>query len=404
LRANLLNEKTLSKSENNNLKLVNMIDFSLTPQQEEIRAQYRDFADRWIVPNRLKYDNLSEFPWEIVKAAYKEGIMNGPMPKIYGGHGHSLLDGAIASEELGAGCVGIGISIDANTLALTPLYLAATDGQKKKFYGHLNEVQGVAAYALTEPNAGSDVQGIKTTAIKKGDKYIINGHKRFITNAEVSTYITVFALTNPEKGARSLTAFLVPSDSPGIEFKPRLNKMGQRASVQNEIILTDVEVSEDNRIGTEGYGFIIAMKTFDRTRTGVAALSVGNARAAYEIAKDWTKSRKQFGRPIASNQAIGFMLADMATKIETARLLTWYAAWAYDTGNKKLNKLSAMSKMYASDIGMEVTTDAVQAMGGDGYTWDFHVEKMMRDAKLCQIYEGTNQVQRIVISKGILKE
>ncbi|MFP4471437.1 MAG: acyl-CoA dehydrogenase family protein [Bacteroidales bacterium] len=381
-----------------------MIEFSLTPEQEEIRAKYRDFSDRWIVPNRLKYDRLAEFPWDIVKAAYDEGIMNGPMSKMYGGHEHSLLDGAIASEELGAGCVGIGICIDANTLALTPLYLAANDDQKKKYFGLINEVKGVAAYCLTEPQAGSDVQGIQSTAIKKGDKYILNGHKRFITNAEASTFMTVFAMTNPEKGSRSLTAFLVPTDTPGIEMKPHMNKMGQKASVQNEIVFKDVEVPEENRIGEEGHGFIIAMKTFDRTRTGVAALSLGNARAAFETAKEWTKNRKQFGKPIAANQAIGFMLADMATKIETARLITWYAAWAYDHDKKKLNKLSAMSKLYASDIGMEVTTDAVQAMGGDGYTWEFQVEKMMRDAKLCQIYEGTNQIQRLVISKSILKE
>lgn len=381
-----------------------MIDFKLTKEQEAIIAKYRDFSNRWIVPNRLKYDELAEFPWPVVKAAYDEGIMNGPMDVQFGGHGHSLLDGALASEELGAGCVGIGICIDANTLALTPLYLAANDSLKKKYFGIINEEKAVAAYCLTEPNAGSDVQGIQSTAIKKGDKYILNGHKRFITNAEVSRFMTVFAMTDPEKGSRSLTAFLVPSDSPGVEFKPRLQKMGQKASVQNEIIFTDVEVPQENRIGDEGYGFIIAMKTFDRTRTGVAALSVGNARAAYETAREWTKNRKQFGKPIAANQAIGFMLADMATKIETSRILTWYAAWAYDNDKSKLNKLSAMSKLYASDIGMEVTTDAVQAMGGDGYSRDFMVEKMMRDAKLCQIYEGTNQVQRLVISKAILKE
>lgn len=381
-----------------------MIDFKLTTDQEEIIEKYRDFANRWIVPNRLKYDDLAEFPWPVVKAAYDEGIMNGPMDPKFGGHGHNLLDGALASEELGAGCVGIGICIDANTLALTPLYLAAEESLKKKYFGIINEEKAVAAYALTEPNAGSDVQSIASTAIKKGDKYILNGHKRFITNAEESRFLTVFALTDPEKGSRSLTAFLVPSDSPGVEFKPRLQKMGQKASVQNEIVFTDVEIPEENRIGGEGYGFIIAMKTFDRTRTGVAALSIGNARAAMDTAKEWTKNRKQFGKPIAANQAIGFMLADMATKVETARLLTWYAAWAYDHDKKKLNKLSAMSKLYASDIGMEVTTDAVQAMGGDGYTRDFMVEKMMRDAKLCQIYEGTNQVQRLVISKAILKE
>ncbi len=381
-----------------------MIDFSLTNDQLGIIEKYRDFTNRWIIPNRLKYDELAEFPWEVVKAAYAEGIMNGPMAKQYGGHDHSLLDGALASEELGAGCIGIGICIDANTLALTPLYIAASDALKKKYFGLINEVQGVAAYCLTEPNAGSDVQGIKTTALKKGDKYIINGHKRYITNAEASTFLTVFALTDPEKGSRSLTAFLVPTDSPGVEMKPRMKKMGQKASVQNEILFHDVEVPAENMIGEEGHGFIIAMKTFDRTRTGVGALSVGNARAAYETAKNWTKNRRQFGQPISANQAIAFMLADMATKIETARILVWYAAWAYDHDKKKLNKLSAMSKLYASDIGMEVTTDAVQAMGGEGYTWDNAVEKMMRDAKLCQIYEGTNQIQRLVISKSILKE
>ena len=381
-----------------------MIDFNLTNEQHEIIEKFKDFTDRNILPNRLKYDDLSEFPWDIVKAAYKEGIMNGPMPAMYGGHDFSLLDGALASEELGAGCVGIGICIDANTLALTPLFLTDDEAQKKKWFGRINEEKGVAAYCLTEPNAGSDVQGIKTTALKKGDKYVLKGHKRFITNAEVSTFMTVFAITNPEKGSRSLTAFLVPSDAPGIEFKPHLKKMGQKASVQNEVIFTDVEVPVENRVGAEGYGFIIAMKTFDRTRTGVAALSLGNARAAYETAKEWTKTRKQFGKPIAANQAIGFMLADMAVKLETARLLTWYAAWSAEHDKKKISKLSAMSKLYASDIGMEVTTDAVQAMGGDGYTWEFGVEKRMRDAKLCQIYEGTNEIQRLVISKNILRE
>lgn len=380
-----------------------MIGFSLDERQLAIKEKYRDFANRWIIPNRLKYDKLAEFPWEVVKAAYREGIMNGPMPEKFGGKDHSIFDSAIASEELGAGCVGIGISIDANTLALTPLYLAANPEQQKKFFGIINEQQAVGAYALTEPNAGSDVAGIKSTAIKHGDKYILNGHKRFITNAEASTFITVFALTNPEKGARSLTAFVVPTDSPGIEMKPHLEKMGQKASVQNEIIFRDVEIPESNRLGDEGTGFLIAMKTFDRTRTGVAALSLGNARAAYETALDWAKHRIQFGAPITANQGVSFMLADMATELEAARLLTWHAAWAYDNGQKSAGKLSAMCKLFASDAGMRITTDAVQVMGGDGYTTEFAVEKMMRDAKLCQIYEGTNQIQRLVISKSILK-
>jgi acyl-CoA dehydrogenase len=380
-----------------------MIDFKLTPEHIAIQEKYRDFAERWIIPNRLKYDELAEFPWEIVKAAYDEGIMNGPIPKQYGGKGYNIFESAITSEELGAGCIGIGICIDANTLALTPLLLGANEDQQKKFFGQINEERGVAAYCLTEPNAGSDVQGIKSTAIRKGDKYILNGHKRFITNGEVASFFTVFAQTNPEKGSRSLTAIVVPADLPGIEIKPRLQKMGQKASVQNEIIFNDVEVPVENKLGEEGHGFLFAMKTFDRTRTGVAALSVGTARAAFETARDWTKNRVQFGKPIAANQAIGFMLADMATEIEAARMMTWYAAWAYDSGQKTASKLSAMSKLYASDVAMKVTTDAVQAMGGDGYSRDFMVEKMMRDAKLCQIYEGTNQVQRIVISKNILK-
>ena len=380
-----------------------MVDFSLSNKQKEIQEKYRDFTNRFIIPNRLKYDDLAEFPWDIVKQAYKERIMIGPIPEKFGGNGFNIMDSAIASEELGAGCIGIGICIDANTLALTPLLLSANEEQQKKFFGLINERQGVAAYCLTEPNAGSDVAGIKSSAIKKGDKYILNGHKRFITNGEVATFHTVFALTNPERGARSLTAFIVPTDLPGIDIKPRLQKMGQKASVQNEIIYTDVEVPAENMLGQEGHGFLIAMKTFDRTRTGVAALSVGTARASFEISKDWAKNRIQFGKPIAANQAIGFMLADMATAVEAARLITWEAAWAYDSGLRSASKLSAMSKLYASDIAMKVTTDAVQVMGGDGYSKDFVVEKMMRDAKLCQIYEGTNQVQRLVISKAILK-
>lgn len=380
-----------------------MVSFSLTNEQQALIEKYRDFSDRVIRPNRLKYDQLAEFPWEIVKQAYREGLMNGPLPTQFGGNGYSIFDGALASEELGAACIGIGICIDANTLALTPMMLAGNEEQHKRFFGQINEQQAVAAYCLTEPNAGSDVQGIKSTAILHGDKYILNGHKRFITNGEVASFLTVFAQTDPEKGSRSLTAFVVPADSPGIEMRPHLQKMGQKASVQNEILFHDVEIPVANRLGQEGHGFLIAMKTFDRTRTGVAALSVGAAREAYELSMNWSKNRIQFGKPIAANQAIGFMLADMATQIEAARLLTWNAAWTYDNGVKTASQLSAMSKLFASDIAMEVATNAVQVMGGDGYSTEFGVEKIMRDVKLCQIYEGTNQVQRIVISKAILK-
>ncbi|PLX02561.1 MAG: acyl-CoA dehydrogenase [Marinilabiliales bacterium] len=380
-----------------------MVDFSLNDKQKAIQEKYRDFAQRMIIPNARKFDELAEFPWPVVKAAYEEGLMNGPVPEKFGGNGYSILDAAVASEELGAGCIGIGIGIDANTLAITPLLLAGNDEQHNRFFGRLIEEKGVAAYCLTEPNAGSDVQGIQATALPKGDKYILNGHKRFITNAEAASFFTVFAMTDPSKGSRSLSAFIVPAESPGIEIKPRMQKMGQKASVQNEIIFTDVEIPKENLLGKEGHGFIFAMKTFDRTRTGVAALSLGAARSAFETSMNWAKNRIQFGKPISANQAIGFMLAEMAVKIENARNLTWKAAWAYDTGSKEANMLSAMCKLYASDIAMEVTTDAVQVMAGEGYSYDYLVEKAMRDVKLCQIYEGTNQVQRLVISKNILK-
>ncbi|NQT76281.1 MAG: acyl-CoA dehydrogenase family protein [Bacteroidetes bacterium] len=380
-----------------------MVGFELEKKQLEIVEKYKDFTNRWIIPQRKKWDELAEFPWEIVKAAYDEKIINGTLPLEYGGNGFSIFESALTSEELGYGCTGIGISIDASTLALTPTYLVATDEQKKRIYGEMIEDKAVAAYALTEPNAGSDVQGIQSTAIKKGDKYILNGHKRFITNAEVAKFITVFAMTDPERGSRSLSAFIIRADLPGIEILPRLQKMGQKASVQNEIKFTDVEIPLDSLLGQEGYGFIIAMKTFDRTRTGVAAAALGNARAAFDTSREWAKNRIQFGKPIAAQQIIAFMLADMATDIEAAKALVWKAAWAYDTKQKDFSRLSAMSKYLATDMAMKVCSDAVQVMGGDGYSCDYPVEKMMRDAKLSMIYEGTNQVNRLVVSKSVLK-
>jgi acyl-CoA dehydrogenase len=380
-----------------------MINFQLDKRHQEIIEKYRDFSNRWIVPNRMKYDALATFPWDIVHAAYDEKIINASLPVEYGGHAHNIFDGAIASEELGYGCTGIGICIDASALALTPLVIAGSDEQKKRLFGEIIEKKGVAAYALTEPNAGSDVQGIRTSAIKKGDKYIVNGHKRFITNGEVAEYVTVFALADPERGSRSLSAFAIHKDTPGMKMVSRLDKMGQRASVQNEITFENVEVPAINLIGGEGYGFLIAMKTFDRTRTGVAAAAVGNAQSAYDYSREWAKKRIQFGHPVTALQGVSFMLADMATEIEAARMLVWRAAWAYDTQQKDFSKLSAMSKYFATDVAMKVTTDAVQVMGGEGYSKEHPVEKMMRDAKLSQIYEGTNQVNRLVVSKHILK-
>jgi len=380
-----------------------MADFLLDKYQQEIVEKYRDFTTRYIVPVRMKYDVSSDFPWEVVKAAYDEKVINSTIPVEYGGNGYNIFDSGLASEELGYGCTGIGICIDASTLALTPTFLAANEEQKKRIYGEMIEKKAVAAYALTEPNAGSDVQGIKSTAIKKGDKYVLNGHKRFITNAEVAEYITVFALTDPERGSRSLSAFIIPANLPGIIMLPKMDKMGQRASVQNEIKFENVEFSEDCLLGREGEGFLIAMRTFDRTRSGVAFSAIGNARAALDYSKNWAKNRVQFGSPVTNLQGVSFMLADMATELEAATMLTWRAAWAYDTGQRDMSKLSAMSKYLATDMGMKVTTNAVQVMGGEGYSKEHPVEKMMRDAKLSQIYEGTNQVNRLVTSKHILK-
>ncbi|MCD6556139.1 MAG: acyl-CoA dehydrogenase [Bacteroidetes bacterium] len=380
-----------------------MVDFSLTKEQQALVEKYKDFAENVIVPVRAKYDLSGEFPWEVVKKAYDAGLVNTQIPKKFGGEGLSIFDAQLGSEELGATCAGIGISIDANMLALTPWIIAATDEQMKNFMGEIFERKIAIAYALTEPNAGSDVAGIKSNAILKGDKYILNGHKRFITNGSASSYMTVFAQADPERGARSLSCFIVPTDAPGVEIVSDLEKMGQRGSVQSEIKFHDVEIPKANLLGREGEGFLIGMKTFDRTRTGIAALSVGIARSAYETSKEWAKNRIQFGKPVTANQGVSFMLAEMATKVELARLMTWKAAWYYEQGFKTPGTYSAMAKYYASDVAMEVTTDAVQVMGGDGYTRSFGVEKMMRDAKLCQIYEGTNQVQRLVISKGILR-
>jgi len=380
-----------------------MVDFSLTKEQQALVEKYRDFAENVIIPVREKYDLSGEFPWEVVKKAYDAGLVNTQIPKKFGGEGLSIFDAQLGSEELGAACAGIGISIDANMLALTPWTIAASDEQMKRFMGEIFERKISIAYALTEPNAGSDVAGIKSNAILKGDKYILNGHKRFITNGSASSYMTVFAQADPERGARSLSCFIVPTDAPGVEMVSDLEKMGQRGSVQSEIKFHDVEVPKANLLGREGEGFLIGMKTFDRTRTGIAALSVGIARSAYEISKEWAKNRIQFGKPVTANQGVSFMLAEMATKVELARLITWKAAWYFMQGLKTPGTYSAMAKYYASDMAMEVTTDAVQVMGGDGYTRSFGVEKMMRDAKLCQIYEGTNQVQRLVVSKGILK-
>lgn len=379
-----------------------MVGFELTAEQQALVEKSRDFAARHMRPVARHHDLTCEFPHQVIAAAYEEGIINGAIPKEYGGAGHSCFDGCLASEELGAACSGIGICIDANNLALTPMLVGASPEMKKRIFGEIVEAKGLAAFCITEKGAGSDTGSIKTTAIRKGDRYVINGDKRFITNGKQALYHTVFALTSPDRGARGLSTIMVPVSTPGVVIGKEMAKMGQRASCQVEIEYHDVEVPVENVVGKEGQGFILAMKTFNRTRAGVAAAAVGMAREAFEISKAWVQSRHQFGQTIAQFQGIQWRFAELLTLVTSARLLTWHAAHLVDA-DKEVGTYSAMAKYYATDAAMEVATDAVQMMGGEGYSQENLVEKIMRDAKLSQIYEGTNQVQRYVIGKNLFK-
>jgi alkylation response protein AidB-like acyl-CoA dehydrogenase len=307
------------------------------------------------------------------------------------------------NEELAAGCAGITTTIMANSLALTPIVLAGTDEQKKRFLSPLCEKVSLAAFCLTEPGAGSDVGAIATTAVRDGDYYVVNGTKHFITNGGVADLFTVILSTDKTRGARGLTAIVVrKGESSGVSTGKKLDKMGQRASNTTEVIFENARVPVANRLGNEGDGFKIAMMTFDRTRPVVGAVSVGVARAAYEHAVKYSKERVQFGAPLAMNQAIQFVLADMAMQINAARLLTWHAAWLVDQGMRQ-SKEASFAKAFAADVAMEITTKAVQVFGGYGYSKEYPVEKLMRDAKLLQIYEGTSEIQRLVIARSVLK-
>jgi acyl-CoA dehydrogenase len=377
-----------------------VLDFSLSPEQLETKARAHEFAEKIMRPVARKYDETGEWAVDVYKAAFDYGFLQALVPVECGGPGTNQVEEAVVCEELAWGCGGLYTSIMANGLAMTPILVAGSAEQKKKFLGMLAEAPLFAAFSLSEPNAGSDAGSMTCRAEKRGDKYIINGTKCYCTNGGYAEWYTLFCSTNPEKGARGTSCIVVPRNTPGLVVGKAMDKMGQRASNQVELYFNDAEVPVENLLGKEGMGFIIAMKTLDQTRAAVAAGGVGVARAAYEIALDYAKTRIQFGQPIFMNQAISFMLADMAKKIEAARLLTYMAAWMTDKGLKN-SKHSAMAKTFATDTAMEVTTDAVQILGGNGYSKDYLVEKCMRDAKLLQIYEGTNQIQRLVIAKEI---
>ncbi|MCS7007146.1 MAG: acyl-CoA dehydrogenase family protein [Thermoleophilia bacterium] len=376
------------------------VSFELTPEQRELRALAREFAEREIRPRAAEYDEGSIHPADVIAKAHALGLMNLHIPDAYGGLGLPALDGVLVAEELSWGCSGIATSILANGLGAGPVLIAGSDEQKARWLPPLLEEPILCSFGLTEPDAGSDVARMKSTAERRGDEYVLNGSKTFITNAGHAAWTVVFAKTDPSKGHRGISAFVVPMDAPGVVIEKHLEKMGQRATDTSAFALNDVVVPAANRLGEEGEGFKIAMRTLDLTRPGTAAGAVGVAQAAFELAVEYAKERVTFDQPLAMHQGVNFLIADMATEIEAARLLVWQSAWLHDQG-RRATLQSSFAKRFAADTAMKVTTDAVQIFGGYGYIKEYPVEKLMRDAKLFQIYEGTSQIQRLVIAREI---
>lgn len=378
-----------------------MVDFSLTQEQQQLRELAHQFAKEKIRPASAHHDRTGEFPLEVLREAWKLGLLNTHIPQAYGGLGLGTFEGALMGEEHAWGCTGISTAMEANTLAEAPVIVAGNDAQKKKYLGRMIDECLFAAYCVTEPGAGSDVASIRTRAVRRGDKYVLNGEKMWITNASKANWYFVLAKTDPEAGHRGMTGFIVDADSPGISVSEKLWNMGQRASDTRGVTFEDVEVPVENRLGEEGEGFKIAMMAFDKTRPLVAAAAVGLARACLDHALQYSTERKTFGKPIAAHQAIAFMLADMAKDIEAARLLVWQAAWKIDQGQRNTLE-AAYAKCFAADMAHRVASDAVQIYGGYGYNTEYPVEKLLRDSKIFQIYEGTSQVQRVIISRHLL--
>ncbi|MFH1791438.1 MAG: acyl-CoA dehydrogenase family protein [Candidatus Omnitrophota bacterium] len=380
------------------------MDYMLTDEQKMIKELARKIAVEKIKPVAAEYDETEEFAWPIVKVLAESDIFGIYIPEEYGGMGGGVTELAIATEELSWGCGAISLAFAATGLGTYPILLYGNEEQKKKYLPQIASGSKLAAFALTEAEAGSDAGSIKTTAAKDGNSYVLNGTKQWITNAGEADIYTVVAITDKSKGARGASAFIVEKGTPGLEFGKKEKKMGIRASATREVIFTDCRVPRENLLAREGMGFIVAMKTFDNSRPGVAAQAVGIAQRALDEAVSYAHQRKQFGQSISSFQGIQFMLADMATEIEASRALVYAAARMIDAGVKDISKVSAMCKMYASDVCMKVTTNAVQILGGYGYMREYPVEKLMRDAKITQIYEGTNQIQRGVIASHLIKE
>jgi acyl-CoA dehydrogenase len=380
----------------------NTVNFSLNDEQKMIQQLARDFARNEMAPAAEHYDQTHEYPWPIVRKAQELGLTTLNVPEEYGGLGLSLFEECMVSEELAWGCSGMSTAMGVNGLAILPVLIAGNEAQKKEYCGRLVDGQ-MASYGLTEPEAGSDVAGIKTTARKEGDHYILNGSKTFITGATVSNFYTVFAYTDIEQRYNGMSCFVVDRDWEGVSVGQPFNKMGQHASDTAELILDNVAVPAGHLLGEEGKGFLIAMKVFDRSRPPTSAGAVGVAQRALDEAIRYAKERVVKGQPIWKHQVIGHMIADMAMEVEAARLLVWKSAWAVDAGLSN-TLYSAFGKAYAADKAMKIATDAVQVFGGYGYMSEYPVEKLMRDAKIYQIYEGTSQIQREIIVRELFRK
>ncbi|MDA8099502.1 MAG: acyl-CoA dehydrogenase family protein [Nitrospiraceae bacterium] len=380
------------------------MDYILTEEQLMIRDLARQIAVEKIVPVRAELDEHNKFPTDVMKAIAQADLLGLYIPEQYGGLGKGSLDFYIAIEELSKACLGVSTTYAANALGTYPLLLFGTDEQKKKYLPDIASGKKYVAFGLTEANAGSDASGIQTTARLEGNEYVLNGTKQWITNGGEADVYTVIAITDKSKGPRGASAFVVDKGTPGFTFGKKENKMGIRASSTTELIFNNCRIPKDNIIAKQGMGFIVAMKTLDSSRAGVGSQGVGVAQGAIDEAIKFARGRVQFGQPVTSFQAIQHMLADMQTQTEAARALVYSVARMIDSGAKDFSRASAMAKLFATDVAMKVTTDAVQVMGGSGYMKEYPVEKMMRDAKILQIYEGTNQIQRTVIGLDMIKE
>lgn len=375
----------------------------VTEDEQTLIALIREIGLERIAPRAAEIDHSGQFPWDMKELLAQQDILAMPFPAEYGGLDSSELMIVMAIEELARHCATTSLILAVQQLGAMPILLAGNEEQKRKYFPRLASGEWTAAFGLTEAGSGSDSAAMRTRAVRKGDKYILNGAKRFITNGGLAQVNSIFALTEPSMGTRGISAFIVEKDYPGFAVGRIEEKMGIKGSQTAELIFTDCEVPAENLIGREGEGFKVAMMTLDRTRIGIGAQAVGIAQAALDLAVSYAKQRIQFGKPIADNQGIQFMLADMATKVEAARLLVYNAAEMVDRGDTNFGKYSAMAKMFASDKAMEVTNDAIQVLGGYGYMKEYPAERMMRDAKITQIYEGTNQIQRMVIARDLLK-